>query len=86
MPAGCKSTRLAFFLAWGGTAPVAQFRSFSRSKPELKLIDLWVQSLLQLRYIKGVPALREKPTQLTHFGILLRSPRTNNAGIGLHRL
>ncbi|MEN3325636.1 MAG: hypothetical protein V7638_443 [Acidobacteriota bacterium] len=74
MPSGCNSTRLAFFFGLGGTAPVAQLRSFSRSKPELKLIDLWVQSLLPLRYIKGVPALPDKSRRSSLFSVSFCGP------------
>jgi hypothetical protein len=69
------------FFGLGGTAPVAQFRSFSRSKPELKLIDLWVQSLLPLRYIKGVPAPRIKADAANSFRYPFAVPQTNDAGI-----
>jgi hypothetical protein len=48
MPAACIALGWLFF-GREATAPLAQLRSFSRSKPELKLIDLLGKILLPLR-------------------------------------
>ena len=81
MPAGCSSTRLAFFLARTRLRHGRSRVPFFRSKPELKLIIFWVEVYFHFGYIKGVPAPRIKADAANSFGYCFADPQTNNAGI-----